>query len=113
MTREEQIKQQAMSVIGVPPELSLLECFRMGFKEGAKWADNNPKEYREKIEQSEIKYFELFKKARQEDKEKLIAEACRWLEENIDKDLVIFSRRKWTSRDKFIYNFRKSMEDLK
>lgn len=68
------------------------------------------KEYKNKLE---IEYFELFKKARQEDKEKLIAEACRWLVENIDKDLVIFSRRKWTSRDKFIYNFRKAMEDLK
>lgn len=49
MTREEQIKQQAMSVIGVPPELNLLECFRMGFKEGAKWADNNSKTHWQKI----------------------------------------------------------------
>lgn len=79
MTREEEIKEQAMSVIRVPPELSLLECFRLGFKEGAKWADKNPKEYRGKIEQLEIDLFEKFKKARQEDKEKLIAEACRWL----------------------------------
>lgn len=38
-----------MSVIGVPPELNLLECFRMGFKEGAKWADNNSKTHWQKI----------------------------------------------------------------
>ena len=42
MTREEQIKQQAMRVLGVPPELNLLGCFILGFKEGAKWADENP-----------------------------------------------------------------------
>lgn len=107
MTREEQIKQQAMSVIGVPPELSLLECFRLGFKEGAKWADNNPKEYREKIEQLEIKYFELFKKAREEDKQELIEKACRWLEENAklySEDVAI---------NCLLANFKVAMEDLK
>lgn len=112
MTREEQIKQQAMSVIGVPPELSLLECFRMGFKEGAKWADNNPKEYREKIEQLEIKYFELFKKARQEDKEKLIAEACRWLED-IDFEMTYIDGDGLFDKEKFIIDITKVMEDLK
>lgn len=59
MIREEQIKQQAMSVIGVPPELSLLECFRIGFKKGAKWADEHP----------------------QLDKETFIEKACWWLRE--------------------------------
>ena len=39
MTREEEIKKAAMQVVGVPPECSKLECFRIGFKEGAKYAD--------------------------------------------------------------------------
>lgn len=118
MTREEQIKQQAMSVIGVPPELSPLEWFRMSFKEGAKQADNNPKECREKIEQLEIKYFELFKKAREEDKQKLIAEACIWLKENIDfYSYNAFNTKSGyteiTLTDVFETVFRQAMEDLK
>lgn len=35
------------------------------------------KEYKNKLE---IEYFERFKEERQEDKEKLIAETCRWLD---------------------------------
>lgn len=108
MTREEEIRQYLKE-----RNISITSLEANSIIEGIEWADNNPKEYGEKIEQLEIKYFELFKKARQEDKEKLIAEACRWLEENIDKDLVIFSRRKWTSRYKFIKNFSKTLEDLK
>lgn len=65
------------------------------------------KEYKNKLE---IEYFERFKKARQEDKEKLIAEACIYLEKNMDKGLVIYTNQ---SRDKFINDFRKAMEDLK
>lgn len=110
MTREEEIKQQAMSVIGVPPELNLLGCFRMGFKEGTKWADNNPKEYREKIEQLEIEYFERFKEARQEDKEKLIAEACRWLD-SINTDYYMDSGI--FQMNDLIRDFKKYLEDLK
>lgn len=72
--------------------------------------DNWIEEYKNKLE---IKYFELFKKARQEDKEKLIAKVCEYLEKNIDKDLVIFNNNTWTSRDKFIKNLCKTLEDLK
>ena len=64
-------------------------------------------------EKLEIEYFERFKEARQEDKEKLIAEACRYLEENMDKDLVIYNNHTWKSREIFINNFRKAMEELK
>lgn len=39
MTREEEIKKAAMQVAGVHPDWSKLDCFRMGFKEGAKHAD--------------------------------------------------------------------------
>ena len=39
MTREEEIKKVAMQVSGVHPDWSNLDCFRMGFKEGAKYAD--------------------------------------------------------------------------
>lgn len=66
------------------------------------------REYKNKLE---IKYFERFKKAREEDKQELISKACRYLRENIDKDLVIYNNNTWSKLDKFINNFRKSMED--
>lgn len=68
------------------------------------------KEYKNKLE---IKYFELFKKAREEDKQKLISEARRYLKENIDEGLVIHNNRTWKSRDRFINDFCETMEDLK
>ena len=39
MTRREEIEQAAMQVGGVHPDWDALECFRVGYKEGAKWAD--------------------------------------------------------------------------
>lgn len=39
MTRREEIEQAAMQVGGVHPDWDTLECFRVGYKEGAKWAD--------------------------------------------------------------------------
>ena len=39
MTRREEIEQAAMQVGGVHPDWDVLECFRIGYKEGAKWAD--------------------------------------------------------------------------
>ena len=87
-------------------EIESLNDIGSDVTEYANWIED----YKSKIES---KYFELFKKARQEDKEKLIAEACRWLEENIGKDVIMFNGRKWTSRYNFINNFRKAMEDLK
>ena len=67
------------------------------------------KEYKNKLE---IEYFERFKEERQEDKEKLIAEACRWFElhwreyilRDADNEIGFVG---WKS------DFRKAMEDLK
>ena len=42
MTRREEIEQAAMQIGGVHPDWSALECFQMGYKEGAKWADEHP-----------------------------------------------------------------------
>ena len=39
MTRREEIEQAAMQVGGVHPDWDALKCFRVGYKEGAKWAD--------------------------------------------------------------------------
>ena len=39
MTRKEEIEQAAMQVGGVHPDWGFLECFRVGYKEGARWAD--------------------------------------------------------------------------
>ena len=39
MTRKEEIEKAAMQVAGVHPDWSKFECFRMGFREGAKFAD--------------------------------------------------------------------------
>ena len=103
MTREELIQQQADKYIGYPQDIDesiSTTIKRNAFIDGFKCA-------KEKLE---IEYFELFKKARQEDKEKLIAEACIYLEKNMDKGLVIYTNQ---SRDKFINDFRKAMEDLK
>lgn len=110
MTQEEQIQRAseefAQNTFSIRPEL-----VADSFSAGAKWTiDNllNPT-----IEKLEIEYFERFKEARQEDKEKLITEVCEYLEENIDEDLVIFNNRTWTSRDNLIKDLRKTLEDLK
>ena len=39
MTRKKEIEKAAMQVAGVHPDWSNIECFRMGFREGAKYAD--------------------------------------------------------------------------
>lgn len=39
MTRKEEIELATMQVGGVHPDWDALECFRVGYKEGAKWAD--------------------------------------------------------------------------
>lgn len=39
MKRKEEIEKAAMQVGGVHPDWDALECFRVGYKEGAKWAD--------------------------------------------------------------------------
>ena len=108
MTREEEIKQASEQYTWVGDLYDLQSAFAAGVK----WADNNPKEYREKIEQLEIDLFEKFKKARQEDKEKLIAEACRWLED-IDFEMTYIDGDGLFDKEKFIIDITKAMEDLK
>ena len=54
MTRREEIEQAAMQVGGVHPDWDALECFRVGYKEGAKMADKT-----------------------------MIEKACKWMEENL------------------------------
>lgn len=39
MIRKEEIEKAAIQVAGVHPNWSNLDCFRMGFREGAKFAD--------------------------------------------------------------------------
>ena len=73
--------------------------------EYANWIEG----YKSKIES---KYFELFKKARQEDKQKLIAEACRWLED-VDFEMTYIDGDGFFDTEKFIIDITKAMEDLK
>ena len=90
MTREELIQHEADNYIGHPQDIDediSVTNERNAFIAGAKWADESPRQ-----------------------KEKLISEACRWLEENIDKDLVIYNNHTWTSKVNFIRHFRKAME---
>jgi hypothetical protein len=39
MTREEEIRQEMSKIAGTHPDWSKNDCMRMGFQEGAKWAD--------------------------------------------------------------------------
>lgn len=64
--------------------------------EYANWIED----YKSKIES---KYFELFKKAREEDKQRLINEACRWL----------LKGGYFVNSNETINDFKKAMEDLK
>lgn len=96
MTREEQIQQQADKYIGHPQEIDediSITNKRNAFIDGFKCA-------KEKLE---IKYFELFKKARQEDKQELIEKACRWL----------LKGGYFVNSNETIDDFKKAMENLK
>lgn len=39
MTREEEIRQEMSKIAGTHPDWNKNDCMRMGFYEGAKWAD--------------------------------------------------------------------------
>lgn len=39
MTREEEIRQEMSKITGTHPDWNKNDCMRMGFYEGAKWAD--------------------------------------------------------------------------
>lgn len=108
---EEELKEYADNYIGHPQDIDesiSTTIKRNAFIDGFKCA-------KEKLE---IEYFERFKEARQEDKEKLIAEACCWLEENIDlyAEVMISNKSGYNEIvmcDNFEQHFRKAMEDLK
>lgn len=97
---EEEWKEYADNYIGHPQDIDediSITNERNAYIDGFKCA-------KEKLE---IEYFERFKEARQEDKEKLIAEACKWLEENAklySDDIAI---------NCLLANFKVGMEDLK
>lgn len=57
MTREEEIRQEMSKIAGTHPDWSKNDCMRMGFLEGAKWADKT-----------------------------MIDKACEWLKLNTDWD---------------------------
>ena len=42
MEREKQIENEASRIAGVHPDWTKIECMRIGFKEGARWADKHP-----------------------------------------------------------------------
>lgn len=54
MKRKEGIEKAAMQVAGIHPDWSNLDCFRMGFREGAKFADKT-----------------------------MLDKVCKWLKENV------------------------------
>lgn len=82
MTRREEIEKAAMQVGGVHPDWDALECFRVGYKEGAQWADKT-----------------------------MIEKACKWLI-NIDFDDFYFRDCDESfNNDLFVDAFRKAMEE--
>lgn len=88
MTREEEIKP-----------LNAIEY--------ANWIEG----YKSKIES---KYFELFKKAREEDKQELINKACGWLEQHQESyDMYDAWTGDYVNFKSLIIDFREAMEDLK
>ena len=86
MTRKEEIEKTAMQVAGVHPDWSNLDCFRMGFREGAKFADKT-----------------------------MLDRACEWLgnelEETYNKNgYPTVESRYFVSVKEFINEFRQAME---
>lgn len=115
MTQEEQIQQQADNYIGHPEDLGEdinITNERKAFIAGAKWAIETF--LKPTIEKLEIEYFERFKEGRQEDKEKLIAEGCRWLEKYVENAFVsVKGRMIELAGIELSEDFRKTMEELK
>lgn len=61
MKRKEEIEKAAMQVAGVHPNWSNLDCFRMGFREGAKFADKTMLERAENYLRSKFEYRPILK----------------------------------------------------
>ena len=82
MTRREEIEQAAMQVGGVHPDWDALECFRVGYKEGAKWADKT-----------------------------MIEKACEWLKLNAEDYVVTCNDKGELDSEGLLMDFRKAMEE--
>ena len=61
MKRKEEIEKAAMQVAGVHPDWSNLDCFRMGFREGAKFADKTMLDRAENYLRSKLEYRPILK----------------------------------------------------
>lgn len=114
MTREEEIRQAGIEyTIGTRPMCIGGGAFsevvdemnrNYAFEEGAKWAD----EHQKLSEEEQVGICEL---GMEWQKQALIKKACKYLKDNIDKDLIIYCNDTWKSRDEFIDNLIKAMED--
>lgn len=114
MTREEQIRQAGIEyTIGTRPICIGGDAFSElideinrcpSFEEGAKWADEHPV----LTEEEQVGMSGL---GMEWQKQALIKKACKYLQDNIDKDLVIYCNDTWKSRDEFIVNLIKAMEE--
>lgn len=82
MARRKEIEQAAMRVVGVHPDWGVLECFRVGYKEGAKWAD-----------------------------ETMIEKACEWLMHNVNRYINDEGAGYFRIEKTLFDHFRKAMED--
>lgn len=60
MKREEEIRQEMSKIAGTHPDWSKNDCMRMGFREGARWADGT-----------------------------MIDRVCKWLENNVNNYIII------------------------
>jgi hypothetical protein len=105
MKRDEEIRQEMSKIAGTHPDWSKNDCMRMGFYEGAKWADENPtycsvrmvgsqsyskQQLREMgfafdLNGNVLSPNHLAKKAAHY----VIDKACEWLENNINKYIII------------------------
>lgn len=80
MKRKEEIEKAAMQVVGVHPDWSNLDCFRMGFREGAKYADRT-----------------------------MLDRACEWLND-IDFDMEYWNQENGFCKEEFETAFRQAMK---
>lgn len=100
MSREEEIIKTAKFIYspssGIPQSLPM----RVGFIEGAKWADKNPDS-----NGKELLY--VAQKTAERTKKEIISKACEWLEE---KNKMCMYELEMILGDKFINDFKKAME---
>ena len=114
MTREEQIKEAASKyfddyIEGLKGEVLTVD---ETFEDGAKWADENPKETNGK----ELVY--VANQTAERTKKEMIDKACEWLNEELYNDvaepnhyyLTEIKSKTYSLKEDFIFMFRKAME---